>query len=213
LEEKKEEMKDKVQGGETGIYGHRLQEVGHTLNANLKENIGIGIGDYCSEVDRQKATEHRELYEEKVKEECKPEVTDSSTIGHKIKEVAHTVNANLKEMIGIGVGNYSSEVDRELASIHKEKYEEKVQTTTSKVEEFSPKEGECKDRESKDRECKDLESKDRESKDRISHPKEEICLHNDDKCTHTKEERGGLHSKEAKLEDSKQKSGSGENKL
>lgn len=124
MSEKKEELKENVETGSTGIYAHKIQEVGHNINATMKENVGIGLGDYSSEVDREKATEHREKYDEIVKEETKPEIGEATSLGHKIREVAHTVNANLKEMIGIGVGNYSSEVDRELATIHHEKYEE-----------------------------------------------------------------------------------------
>jgi len=135
LEEKKEELKEKTEkSGETGIYGHKLQEVGHTINANLKETVGFGVGDYPSEVDREKVNEHQKEYEEKVKEQQKPEIEESSSLTHKIKEVAHNVNANIKEMIGIGVGNYSSEVDRELANLHKQKYEEKVHDPTSNLD-------------------------------------------------------------------------------
>jgi len=131
FEEKKEEMKEKLgPKGETGVYGHRLQEIGHSINANLKESIGVGVGDYSSEVDREKAQEHWEGYEKKVQEESKPEIGESSSLVHKVKEVAHVVNANLKEMVGLGFGNYSSEVDREIAQEHKEKYEEKVQQQT-----------------------------------------------------------------------------------
>lgn len=127
IEEKKEEAKEKINEGETGKFSHRAQQIGHDVNAVLKENIGIGIGDYPSEVDRERSKEHWEGFQQKVKEEQKPEVGDSTTIGHKIREVVHNINANLKEVIGVGFGNYSSEVDRELAHIHKEEYEKKVE--------------------------------------------------------------------------------------
>jgi len=156
LEAKKEELKDKLPNqGEPGLYTHRLQEVGHTVNAKLKETVGLGVGDYSSEVDRKKAEEHNEGYMEKVKEESNTDVVESRPIVHKIKEVAHTVNANLKEMIGVGVGNYSSEVDRELVDIHHKKYEEKTQPNNTNVDQpptnqnLTPKEDKCFDKDDK----------------------------------------------------------------
>jgi len=162
LEAKKEELKDKLPNqGETGLYGHKLQEVGHTVNAKLKETVGLGIGDYSSEIDRKKAEEHNEGYMEKVKEESNTEVVESRPIVHKIKEVAHTVNANLKELIGVGVGNYSSEVDRELVNIHHTKYEEKIHPNNTNLD--------CQEKEEKwskdDKECeKKMDSAANESK-------------------------------------------------
>jgi len=62
--EKIGERRDEKEG-ETGAFGHKVQELGHTVNANLKQNVGIGLGNYSSEVDREKATEHRVKYEDK----------------------------------------------------------------------------------------------------------------------------------------------------
>jgi len=151
LEAKKEELKDKLPNqGEPGLYTHRFEEFGHIVNAKLKETVGLGVGDYSSEVDRKKAEEHNEGYMEKVKEESNTDVVESRPIVHKIKEVAHTVNANLKEMIGVGVGNYSSEVDRELVDIHHKKYEEKIHPNNTNLD--------CQEKEDKwsdkdDKEC------------------------------------------------------------
>jgi len=111
------------------LVGHKIQEIGHNVNATLKQNIGVGVGDYPSEVDREKAEEHKEKYEEKLektkqkleekKEEVKEEVKDkipsqieNSLYGHKLQEVGHTINAKLKETVGLGIGDYPSEVDR-----------------------------------------------------------------------------------------------------
>jgi len=124
---------------DTGMVGHRIKEIGLRLNANLKETVGVGIGETSPNTDRQKADEHFEEYteivkENEVKEDEVLEVKDSRPIVHKIKEVAHNVNANLKEIIGVGFGNYSSGVDRQVSDIHKLKYDEKISEEKSEQE-------------------------------------------------------------------------------
>ena len=142
----------KNQKGETQQYeskeAHKVKEFGNDINAKLKENVGVGVGNYSSQVDREKANEHREKYDEQMdrerfeknkrelekrlvgditeKDDRNYDRSETGVVGNKIQELGHTLNANLKENLGVGVGNYPPQVDREIATHHRKKFNEKL---------------------------------------------------------------------------------------